>query len=563
MAKGLQQNSTVLGLWDGHDAGAALVVDGQLQAAISEERLTRIKRQGGFPVQSIREVFSLQGLEAKDIDQVAIAGTQGRLPARILNKHYTDMDPDEVDPLSVASKAFSTYQNHLTAMPGIRQVETIASKSVLSTRLKELNLAHCELELVDHHQAHAASAAAALSPSDAPALIVTMDGYGDGCSMSVWRYHNFELEKIQTAGPRSSVALLYGALTRDLGFKEGEEGKVTGLAASAAPDISKELNLRRFLHHFHGRIQVRHRAALRTLRRARESGVQAVDLAGALQWAIEEVVVEFIVSKLTEQGCRRLAVAGGLFANVSLNGCLSQLELDEFVIFPAMTDQGLCAGAAFVTAGLAHPQAAPHMHLGTRIPLAGPDPHQVASLVAAGRFVGIARGAMEFGPRALGCRSILFDPRRPDLAEALQHRLGRATFMPFAPMLRAQRWHEVFDVSRKGIERATREMTLALPTLPEFQDIAPVAVHVDGTARPQVIELLEDPWMAEVLEHFYARTGCPALINTSFNMHREPIVCRETDALKSAETIELDALVLGADLIHLNDPFFEAKNGRV
>jgi carbamoyltransferase len=563
MPKEFQQKHTVLGLWDGHDAGAALVIEGQLVAAISEERLTRVKRQGGFPTQSVREVLKLHGLESKDVDYVSVAGTQGRLPARILNQQYTDMDPDSVDPLSAASKAFSAYQNHVASMPGIKQVETIATKNILRKRLKELDLDHCALNLVDHHTAHAATAAAALAPSEAAALIVTMDGYGDGCSSTVWRYENNSLEKIQTAGPRSSVALLYGALTRDLGFKEGEEGKVTGLAASAAPDIAQRLNLKRFLHHLQGRIQVRHRAALRTLRRAQESGTNAADLAGSLQWAMEEVVCEFIQTKLREHGCTRLAVAGGLFANVSLNGRLAQLDLDEFVVFPAMTDQGLCAGAAFITSGLHHPHAAPHMQLGTAISGRGPDPYEVATLISAGRFVGLARGSMEFGPRALGCRSILFDPRRPDLAEALQHMLGRSPFMPFAPIMNAQRWNEVFDVSRKGLERVTREMTLALPTRTGFKEIAPAAVHVDGTARPQAVELLDDPWMVEVLEHFNARTGCPALINTSFNMHREPIVCTEADALKSAEAIELDALVVGDELIDVTSPHIEPQHGRV
>ena len=563
MTKAIHKKSTILGLWDGHDAGAALVIEGQLVAAMSEERLTRVKRQGGFPYSSIREVLKLKGLEARDVDEVSMAGTQGRLPARVLNQKYTNIDPEDVDPLSMASKAFSAYQNHVASIPGIRQVEAIGTQTVLGKKLRELDLNHCGLHLIDHHEAHAASAAAVLTPSDSPALVVTMDGYGDGCSLSLWRFHKGQLHKVQRSGPRSSIALLYGALTRELGFKEGEEGKVTGLASSASPEVIQKLNMKRFIHHFQGRIQVRHRAALRALRQAKETGFPPADLAGALQSAMEEVVFDFIESKLEEEGCSRLAVAGGLFANVSLNGRLSQLDLEEFVIFPAMTDQGLCAGAAFVTSGLDHPNAVPSMYLGSRISREGPDPAQVASMIASGAFVGVARGAMEFGPRALGHRSILFDPRRPDLADKLQGMLKRSPFMPFAPMINAKRWHEAFRVSRRGLERPSREMTIALPTQKDFQELAPVAVHVDGTARPQAVEQYDDPWMAEVLEHFYNQTGCPAIINTSFNRHREPIVCSAENALSSGETIGLDALILGPDILELSPRHTEMHHGHI
>ncbi len=542
----------ILGIWDGHDAGAALVEDGRVVAAVSEERFTRIKRQGGFPVHSVAEVLRLGGCGVSDIEGIAVAGQQGRLPARVFDMSYQRMDPGQVDPLSSASRAYAGYQNHIAGLPVIRRLEDWGSQFMLSRRLAHLGFQNAHLQLIDHHIAHAATAIAALETSARPALVVTMDGYGDGRSVTVWRYDTEGAHLLYAAGANASFALLYGALTRQLGFREGEEGKLTGLSARATGQ--RNLNLRPFLSQEKGALQLDRTRAFATLKRAHDDGVAEADLAHALQSSLEEAVVAFIKVYLRRTGLRNLAVSGGLFANVALNGRLAALDLASFAVAPAMTDQGLCVGAALQMAGQTHASPMPHIRLGSPIDGNEVDPAQIAQLLANGDVIGVARGAMEFGPRALGCRSILFDPRNPALAKRLGERLKRESFMPFGPILCDQDYNSMFDIPRARIDRSSREMTLAIPVSSEMQELAPSAIHVDGTARPQVVDENEDPWLHEVLTHFRGLTRCPMLVNTSFNRHREPIVRSGREALDSALAIGLDAVVIGGELQRFDQP---------
>lgn len=543
---------TVLGLWDGHDSGAALLRDGRVVAAVSEERLTRVKGQGGFPSRSLQAVLSLGDARAADVDLVAVAGAFGRLPARALDRRYAAIAPESVDQRSTVSRWHAAYQNRLAHLPVARELERFGSRFVLGRRLAENGLSAARLAIVDHHQAHAATAFAAVD--GAASLILTMDGYGDGVSTAVWLADESGLRRLAADGPRSSVALLYGAVTQLLGFREGEEGKVTGLAAlcrNRLPPSHVRPDLRPFLSVENGRLQVRMAAAIGAVRRAHAAGIASQELAVALQVPIEDMVVGMAQHYLKQTGQRRLAVAGGLFANVSLNGRLAALDLDSFAVFPAMGDQGLCIGAALVASGTRVGGALPSLRVGCDLDAGErtPDPTEVAKRLASGAIVGVARGRMEFGPRALGGRSILFDPRRPELALRLGTALQRDAFMPFAPALLASRWNDVMAFARAPVARAAREMTVALPAQPRFAEIAPVAVAADGTARPQAVEAGDDPWLTAVLERFYDQTGCPALINTSFNRHREPIVCTAGEARETARLTGLDALVLGDRLL--------------
>jgi len=539
-----ERDELVLGLWDGHDAGAALAGPAGLLAAVSEERLSRVKKQGGWPRRSIEACLAAAGCAGAQVRRVVMAGTFGRAPARLLDGRYAAMPPQQIDPLAPSSQLFAAFQNRLARIPGLRDLERLASAALIRRRLAEQGLGHARLSFVDHHLAHATGAAAALGPGQA--LVVTMDGYGDGVSTAIWRADEGTLERLWRGGPESSVALLYGALTRVLGFREGEEGKLTGLAGlwrqPPALDLSAEIRVQQ------GVMRVDRRAALGRLRAALADGLDRVALAHSLQTALEEAVLAVVQHHLAATGSRRLAVAGGLFANVSLNGRLAELPVDEFAIVPAMGDQGLCLGAALHGAGATAVSAGlPAMDLGPRIS-GDAEVEPIADLLAAGAAVGVARGAMEFGPRALGRRSVLFDASRKDVARRVGMALGREPFMPFGPLLRVERWAEAFGSDRHKIARATREMTIALPARPEFAAAAPAAVHADGTARPQVVDHDDDPWLCRLLQAFETRSGVPALVNTSFNHHREPIVCDVRQAAAAAESAGLDAVVIGGEL---------------
>lgn len=545
----LAPGRAALGVWDGHDAGAALVIDGAVVAAVSEERLSRVKRQGGWPHRAVRAVLSLADVEPAQVARVGVAGLWGRSPARWLDRRYAEVPPHTIDPLSPASQLFAAYQARLARIPGARTLEGAAGARALRTRLTEHGLGAAHLSVFDHHLCHAAGAAALL---EGPGLVLTSDGYGDGISTGLWSCDpRGTLTRLHAWGVDASPALLYGALTRVLGHREGEEGKLTGLAGLRRADRGGGPDLGPWLRCEAGDLRVQRRPALRALRLAHRAGVDAAVLARALQRPMEEAVVALVRHHLARHWHQgpRLAVAGGLFANVSLNGRLADLDLEALAVLPAMGDQGLCLGAALLASGLA-PGAArlPAMDLGPDIGGGEADPAQVAARLSAGEVVGVARGRLEMGPRALGKRSVLFDAGRAGLAERVGRALGREPFMPFAPLMRVERWSDAFHHPLDPLRRAAGEMTLALRVRPAFARAIPAAMHEDGTARPQVVTASTDAWLHEVLARFEAASGSPALVNTSFNLHREPIVCTAEEARTSAREAGLDAWILGPRL---------------
>lgn len=543
----------MLGVWDGHDAGAALAVGGRLVAAVSEERLTRVKQQSGWPTLAIAEVLEIQGLSAADVSEVVLAGAVGRLPARLLDGRYRSRPPQSEDPLGWPAQVYAEYQNRIATLPGMRVLERRGSLALATRRLMAMGIT-APLRVLDHHRAHAIGALMAVGGG--PALLVTMDGYGDGVAAAIWRADaGCGLVRIAAYGVDGSPALLYGALNRGLGFAPGEEGKVTGLAGSVA---GSELDFSGLVRADRGRLWVDRKAGWRRIRRAIDGGAEPASVAFAVQRAVEAGVVGVVRWHLQQTGLRRLGVAGGLFANVALNGKLAALDVQRFAVFAAMGDQGLAAGAACsdgaVNSGsLQVADALDSMRLGpgrSALPEL-PDPAVVAQLLADGALVGVSRGRMEFGPRALGGRSILFDASRVDLAERLSSGLRRPVFMPYAPVMLACSWEDAFDVPLQKMARAAAEMTVALPVRPAFGAQIRAAVHADGTARPQVVDVARDPWLAGVLARFTDVTGTPALVNTSLNRHREPIVCTGDEALDAARAVGLDALVLGGELVML------------
>ena len=426
--------------------------------------------------------------------------------------------------------------------------------------------------MYDHHRCHALTAVSALRPDvDDDALIVTMDGYGDGVSAAVWRWSpaRCELERLAAEGLRSSLALWYGGVSAAMGFAPGEEGKVTGLAACAV----EALDTRRcaaltaaLLDHVHfgeGVIAIDRRRALGLVKQALKLGAQQRDVAFTVQALVERAVTNTVTFWLKNTGCTRLAVAGGLFGNVGINGALAQLPLDEFAVFAAMGDAGLCAGAAMAAvSGTTAISGTRPLSGGMRL---GPDVRggmrlavaptsritavEVAEVLANDGVVAVCRGRSEFGPRALGGRSLLFDPRMSLQAVAVGDALQRPLFMPFAPLVTEAAWSDLFDMPLARVPRSAAQMTIALPV--RNPETIPAAVAGNGTARPQVVRATDDPWLADVLGHFASLTGVPALVNTSLNGHREPIVQTADEALTAAKTAQADLLVVDDEAMAL------------
>jgi len=514
----------------------ALVQDGSVRFALGEERLRRSKRASGFPDRALSACLDSCNLSPSDVDAVAVPGRWGRLGARLAEPLYRRTDPAR-DPLSLASVVARDLECGVARRPFLRGLEERGSRSVLGARLRAWGF-RASVVGVDHHDAHAWTARLVGGPN---ALVVTLDGYGDGLSGTCG---GPGFGRVEVPAPRGSVALVYGAITRVLGFGEGDEGKVMGLAACGDPAVLRPL-FRSLIGPAGCDVSLGGREGRERLREFRRE-----DVAAALQERTEQVVLQWIEG--LRGGQEELAVAGGLFANVALNGKLQE-RFEQLSVYPNMGDGGLCVGAACAIAAEQGALEGGRLERDERLPFLGPDysearmegaltasglafardqsPEQaLLDVIEKGGLVGRFVGRSEFGPRALGHRSILLRADRPGLSAELGRRLERDEFMPFAP------------VRRHGL--GSRTMTTVVVADDSLRTRCPAAVHVDGTVRTQLADEGEDPGLWALLEQAESR-GMPALINTSFNRHGEPIVESPEDAVRTFVAARLDAMQLG------------------
>jgi carbamoyltransferase len=372
-------------------------------------------------------------------------------------------------------------------------------------------------------------------------------------------------------------------VTDYLGFKPGRhEGKVTGLAAHGDPSrayasMAEALSYRPDRMDFHSRVIPEAIDECSFVKGAKGqlhwfkgawAGFSREDIAAAAQQRLEDVVVPYVRDAVRLTGEPRVALAGGVFANVSLNRRIRELpEVEGVWVQPAMTDGGLAVGAALALS-FDDPRHRPssghhplqHVYLGPSwddarivqsLDAAGiahehrPDiAEDIAAALEQGLVVGHFDGALEFGPRALGHRSVLVAPTDPGINDRLNQRLHRTEFMPFAPAIQEEHAADMLQGWQPD-HAAARFMTVTYEVTERFRELAPAAVHVDGTARPQVVRREQSPRLWEIIERYRQRTGIPAVINTSFNMHEEPIVGSPEDAIRSWREGAVDVLVMG------------------
>jgi carbamoyltransferase len=558
----------VLGIADNHDAGAALVVDGQLVAAVNQERLDRVKNSGAFPWSAIDAVLEAGGIRARDVDRIVV-GT-GFTPSSILRAfpekhHEAKTSNGQFSPLL---HAYILYQSALRNS-GLYTIEIDASKAILEKRLAERPFGDIDLEMMDHHRAHAFGAYCTQHRENC--LVLTLDAMGDGTTASVSRGVNGQLDRLWRQSGTAAISTFYSRITELLGFTPNRhEGKITGLAAYAPPPP-------KLVEHFATRIRFE-RGRFARMPRRRPEGPDAPfwaevhkyskeEVAAAAQKVLEDATVSFVSHWVEKTGMSDLALSGGTFANVKVNQRIAELSsVNSVWVMPHMGDGGLAVGAAMGTSG-APPSALNDVYLGplftdfdvyramgnAELPrYRGEDVggviEAVAQALASGDVIARCSGRMEWGPRALGNRSILALPADKTLNQTLNDRLKRTEFMPFAPMVRME------DVERWfiGVEKApeaARFMTVSFPTTPDFQQRCPAATHIDGTARPQILDREDNPEVHDLLTRVGELTGTPVLINTSFNMHEEPIVSTPHDAIRAWKMSSLDGLWLGSCFI--------------
>lgn len=595
----------VLGITTEGDSGAALVEDGRILSAINEERLARLKLVVGFPRQSIQETLRVAGVKASELDYAMIAATQS---------HFVDelepfngwLQPRENGRASLArtlKRSAGSLARYGTKLPfmeaGYYALQFPAYwrrqhriREILSTEFE----IECPIYFVDHHFAHLTSAYFTSGFKDA--LVVSIDGGGDGRSSLVYAVRDGDFQPLHEVSAFNSLGNYYAYITHLCGYKAMKhEGKITGLAAHGEP---KYLDLlQEFIVEEHGTFKntggVAFQAAIHAIESRLPREWQPEDLAASIQRHFEDLVTRYIQHWARESGLRDVALAGGVFANVRVNEEVLHLtEVDRVFIHPHMTDGGLSVGAALA--------AAVPGELGGRMMVErtkledvyfGPDleieairkalsdndlqPEElkdslekgVARLLTEGYVVARANGRMEYGPRALGNRSILYHPTDRSVNDWLNENLNRTEFMPFAPSIRSEAMKMCFKDSEGG-EHPAEFMTITFHCTDWMVENMPGVVHVDGTARPHVVRNDRNPGFYKIIEEFEALTGLPGLINTSFNMHEEPIVNDAEDCVRAFLAGNLDYLAIGPFLVkhpegvnHPLTPVIPAKKERL
>ena len=448
---------------------------------------------------------------------------------------------------------------------GLDRFETTASRMVLKRTLKARRFDNPKLVLVDHHEAHA-QGAYRTQPHDR-CLVLTLDAMGDGCTASVWMGGDGRLARIWDQSGLAAINLFYSRITEILGFRPlRHEGKITGLSARGTID---QALLKAFENTYHFTMENLHvcpffRAARKNDRLWKQ--VQSMDrdvVAATAQQILEEVTCAYISHWVQKTGCGTIALAGGVFANVRLNQKIANLSgVTSMWVMPHMGDGGLALGGALGFAQ-ALPRETQHVYFGSRhrsiditraiqrhkpIIVRGNIIQEAATIIAKGGIIARSCGGMEWGPRALGNRSAFASVHDPTINEHLNQKLNRSEFMPFAPMVRQEDAKDYFvDIDRYG--SCPRFMTTCMDTTSKFQKDAPAAVHIDGTARPQIIDRERQPEIHSLLTTLKDQTGVGVVINTSFNLHEEPIVCTPDESIRAAKEAELDALWLGEQLL--------------
>ncbi|MGZ4968896.1 MAG: carbamoyltransferase family protein [Methylobacter sp.] len=558
----------ILGINDGchHNSAASILIDGKLVASVELERISRIKNDGSFPHAAIDEVLAITGLTAADVDVVAKANLTRWQQIPYLNRYYHHV--------AKAGKTDTVIRNFFWK----KQFERY--RRILSRRPKPLGiLAQKPSQTVEHHLAHAASAYYASPFGNERVGVITLDGVGDFSWGSVWIGEHGKLQHVDHLHQVNSIGLLYSAITIYLGFKASRhEGKVLGLAAFGNP----EPLLSRLLAHTNSenwddlfnsklvRVSLKFGASLgQSVIKELCAGLSKEDIAAGIQAYTEKLICKWVQDRVKELKVSKLALAGGIFSNVKLNQLILALpEIETIYVHPNMGDGGLATGAAFevysrLNQGL-EPQFNQQVYLGTEINrdtalaaieklgTAYEEPDNlafvVAGLLADGKVIARADGKMEYGPRALGNRTVMAACNDPTINDWLNKKFDRTEFMPFAPVILQEHAQEYFP-EWKDEHITARFMTLTYKASDIAKRNIPAAVHIDNTARPQVLRREDNPDYYDIIKEYYDVTGVPSVINTSFNMHEEPIVRTANEAIRAFQAADLDALILGPFLI--------------
>ncbi|MET9499464.1 carbamoyltransferase C-terminal domain-containing protein [Streptomyces sp. NPDC006552] len=544
--------------WFFHDAAAAVVVDGVTVAAVEEERLNRIKHTTAFPEQAIRFCLDMAGINPSQIDEVAF----------FFGEEYTDLE----------------LNHQYVERPA---EELVSARDLLKEGLERAvgqMPANRPLSFVPHHLSHAFGSWADSGFDNS--LVTVVDGNGESESISIYHAEAGALRPIKTYPIDASLGHLYLELLPLMGFKRFDEYKVMGLAPYGDPSVFRK-ELERFVEFLpNGEVgidrppMVEHflRAGFRPRRKGESFRQADADLAAALQETLEKSMLHLLGHWRAETGEQRLCLSGGVAHNSSSNGrVLTSGLFNEVFVHPASHDAGAALGAAQYRQSLSGLRIGgrrlSHVFWGPDVnertdsgqtvdqavqrwsPLltverisAGEETDKAAELIAENAVIGWATGRSEFGPRALGHRSILADPRLAENRDRVNAKIKkREGFRPFAPAVLQERAGSVFDLT--STKAPLDFMSFVVGVQPEWRDRLPAVTHVDGTARVQVINGEHNTNLWNIVKKFEERTNVPVVLNTSFNNFAEPVVQSADDVIQCLLTTGLDAVIMPGYLL--------------
>ncbi len=568
-----------------HDSAACLLRDGNIVAAAQEERFTRVKHDPSFPQEAVAYCLKEAGIEIGDVDYVAF-----------YDKPFLKFERLLMTYLATVPKGIRSF---IQQMP-----PWLKEKLLMRTTLRKRLGYEGTILFMTHHQSHAASA---FFPSPyQEAAILTLDGVGEWATTTYGVGKDNHIAILKQINFPHSIGLLYSAFTYFTGFKVNSgEYKLMGLAPYGRPvyadlirekliDVKADGSFRLNLDYFDycSGLQMtndRFAALFGGPRRNPETAFtqREMDIARSIQEVTEEIILKMAATVHRETGMKNLVLAGGVALNCVANGrLLREGPFENIWIQPAAGDAGNALGCALYVWHqiLKNPRTADARrqnatYLGPwfsddairsyldeeKIPYERFDEEglcdRVADLMSAGKVVGWFQGRMEFGPRALGARSILGDPRNRAMQSVLNLKIKfRESFRPFAPTVLVERVSDVFELDRESpymllvADVSGKHLRSLTPEEREAQGFAklkvirsdlPAITHVDNSARIQTVDRRDNPRYYRLIERFCAKTGCPVIINTSFNVRGEPIVCTPQDAYRCFMRTNMDYLALG------------------
>jgi len=558
----------ILGIWDGHDSGAAVIKGDRVLAAINEERLTRRKLEIKFPEESIKACLNYLNITPEDIDTVAVSTfdfskTLARLFPYMKEEYYL-IRRRKKSPGMLST--FKKKAKYMMTEIGCNALTKYMSEKSIRASLNRIGFGKCRVYLVDHHLCHAV--AAAFCSGFDKCLVITIDGIGDGLSGTVSTLEQGKLSRIAAISGKHSIGIFFEHVTNLMNMRELEdEGKVMALANYAYPIPDSENPLLDFIRVEGLQIKCFHNS-LRMYSELKKIlwKYPSEQFAFMAQRTLENRICELVKNSISETGLNRVALAGGVFSNIKVNMHIRMLpEVKDCFIFPHMGDGGLALGSAFslnydLNGVTSYPLDDVYWGHdfsdeeilsaiksgGLKYKYCENIEDETARLISRGHIVFWFQGRMEYGPRALGNRSILALPDSLKIKDMLNLRLKmRVWYQPFCPSMledEAKVYLENFD----GLSNPF--MTMGYIVKEEREKAIEGVISVDGSCRPQ-ITTTHEPRYKKLLEEVRKLTGKGVILNTSFNIHGDPLVCSPQDAVSTLKKTGNDYLVMGNYLV--------------